>query len=105
METLKQDDPLRRDIIAIRKAGKKAATLTRQLLAFSRRQVLQLKVVDPNSLIKDLENLLKRLLPENIKLFTILEENIWPIKVDPIQMEQVLINIALNARDAMTGRR
>ncbi len=102
LDSLPENDPIRNDIEAIRKAGRKAAALTRQLLAFSRRQVLQPKVIDLNTLVADLEKMLKRLLPENIKLLSVPEEPLWKVKVDPIQIEQVLINLALNARDAMS---
>ena len=101
LDTLPDGDAMQNDLESIRKAGRKAAALTRQLLAFSRRQVLQPKILDINNLITDLEKMLKRLLPEDIKLISILEEGIWRVKVDPIQIEQVLINLAVNARDAM----
>jgi PAS domain S-box-containing protein len=101
LDSLPEEDPIRIDLESIRKAGRKAAALTRQLLAFSRRQVLQPKGLDINTHITDLEKMLKRLLPENIKLLSVLAEGIWRVKVDPIQIEQVLINLALNARDAM----
>ncbi|RPJ03664.1 MAG: response regulator, partial [Spirochaetaceae bacterium] len=101
LDTLPDDDPIRTDIESIRKAGRKAAALTRQLLAFSRRQVLQPKIIDLGLLITDLEKMLKRLLPEHIKLFTVCDDAVWKVKVDPIQMEQVIINLAVNARDAM----
>ncbi|MBN1799165.1 MAG: response regulator [Spirochaetales bacterium] len=101
LETVEDDNPIRSEVTSIIKAGKKAAVLTKQLLAFSRRQVLQPKIVNLNTLIVDLERMLKRLLPENIRLFAILDENLWPVKIDPVQIEQVLINLALNARDAM----
>jgi two-component system cell cycle sensor histidine kinase/response regulator CckA len=101
LEGIADEDPMRSDINSILKAGKKAAALTKQLLAFSRRQVLQPKIVNLNTLILDLERMLKRLLPENIRLFTILDEKLWQVKIDPVQIEQVLINLALNARDAM----
>ncbi len=101
LETVGEDDSIRNDVVSILKAGKKAAILTKQLLAFSRRQVLQPKIINLNTLILDLERMLKRLLPENILLFTILDDKLWQVKIDPVQIEQVLINLALNARDAM----
>lgn len=90
------------DIVAqIRQASLRAADLTRQLLAFSRRQVLQPVVIDLNSLLEDLEKMLRRLIGEDIELALCLQEGLWPVRVDPGQMEQVLLNLVVNARDAM----
>ena len=99
--SLKQTDPLRDTILRINHAGIKAANLTQQLLAFSRRQVLEMKVVDLNETIKELNNMLRRLIGEDIELITALEKNLWNTKVDPRQIDQVIINLAVNARDAM----
>ncbi len=83
------------------KAGKRAESLTRQLLAFSRKQILQPVVLDLNQLIKELEKMLRRLIGENIKLLFQYESDIFKIKADPGQLEQVIMNLVVNARDAM----
>jgi PAS domain S-box-containing protein len=91
----------RADIEAIRTAGKSAATLTRQLLAFSRQQVLQPRVMQMNDLLAGTGKLLDRLIGENIELITVLAPDAGTVKVDPGQIEQVIVNLAVNARDAM----
>jgi two-component system, cell cycle sensor histidine kinase and response regulator CckA len=104
--SLKQTDPLRNTIIRINEAGMKAANLTHQLLAFSRRQVLEMKVVDLNETIRELNNMLRRMIGEDIELITLQQKDLWHVKVDPRQIDQVIINLAVNARDAMpTGGR
>lgn len=85
----------------VQKAAKKAQSLTRQFLAFSRRQIMELKVIDLNPLLRDLEKMLQRLLPENIDLIFQLQNNLGKIKVDPHQIEQVVLNLTVNAKDAM----
>lgn len=85
----------------IEQAGQRAASLTRQLLAFSRKQVLKVEIVDPNQIVTDLERLLRRLIGENIVLDTMLAPGIGRIRTDTGQIEQVLMNLAVNARDAM----
>ncbi|MBW2402004.1 MAG: PAS domain S-box protein, partial [Deltaproteobacteria bacterium] len=87
----------------IRLAGEKSAAITRQLLAFSRRQVLQPKIVDLNDLLADLEKMLPSLIGEDVETTFVPGEDIGRIKVDPVQIEQVVINLATNARDAMPG--
>ncbi|MBI1948900.1 MAG: response regulator [Deltaproteobacteria bacterium] len=98
-------DPLseqqRSDIEGVRTAAQRAAALTRQLLAFSRRQVLRPQVVDPNASIRDLEKLLTRVIGEDIALVTELDAAADGVLVDPVQLEQVLLNLAVNARQAM----
>jgi PAS domain S-box-containing protein len=101
MKRLRAEDPLLSNLQEIKKAGDRAATLTRQLLAFSRKQVLQPKVVDLNSIVSDLEKMLKRLIYEDVELHTVLEPNLGYIKVDPGQIEQIIMNLTVNARDAM----
>ena len=98
---LKKDDPMYNNLKEIESAGHKAGSLTRQLLAFSRKQVLQPIVLDINNVINDLNKMLQRLISENIELKTILEPNIGRIKADPGQIEQVIFNLVINARDAM----
>ena len=100
-QKLRAGDPLRRDIIEIRKAGERAASLTRQLLAFSRKQVLQPKVIGLNSVVAEMEKMLRRLIGEDIELRTVLRAELGSIKADPGQIEQVIMNLAVNARDAM----
>ena len=85
----------------IHKAGVRAGTLTRQLLAFSRKQILESKVLDLNAIVTDTESLLRRLIGEDIILTTVLDPALMPVKVDPGQIQQVLMNLAVNARDAM----
>jgi PAS domain S-box-containing protein len=88
----------------IQEATERAAGLTRQLLALSRRQLAQRRVVDLNAAIRGLEPVLRRALPESITLVLDLDEKLPPIELDPSQLDQVLLNLALNARDAMRER-
>jgi len=101
LHRLPEYSTLRRDVEEIRKAGDRAAALTHQLLAFSRRQVLQPKVLDLNAVVTNMEQMLRRLVGENIALSTDLSPSLSRVKVDPGQIEQVIVNLALNARDAM----
>ncbi|MDP1570151.1 MAG: ATP-binding protein [Vicinamibacterales bacterium] len=89
------------DATQIRRAAESAASLTHKLLAFSRKQVLQPQRIDLGGLVRDLQSLLGRLLGERIRLDVHVEEHTWPVVADPVQIEQVLINLAVNARDAM----
>lgn len=98
---LKEGDPLYSNIKDIEKAADRAADLTRQLLAFSRKQIMEIKVIDLNMLIKNLDKMLRRILGEDIELLTFLSEPIGKVRVDPGQMEQVIMNLVVNARDAM----
>ncbi len=95
------NDPLRRDIFPIKRAAERAAALTHQLLAFSRRQVLQPQRLNLNKLVVDLEKMLGRLIREDIELITRLTPQLEPIYADPGQIEQVITNLVVNARDAM----
>ena len=99
--SLNRGDARRREAEEIKKAGKRAASLTRQLLAFSRKQILQPKKLDLNSVVRDMKNLLGRLIGEDISLVTDLEDGLGQVEADPGQIEQVVINLAVNARDAM----
>ncbi len=100
---LKEGDPLRANIEEINKASEKAANLTRQILAFSRRQPMEMKVLDLNLVIRDLEKMLRRIIGEDIELLTSLSEDLGRVMSDPGQIEQVIMNLAVNARDAMQG--
>lgn len=93
--------PFRDHLIEIKQAGERAANLTRQLLAFSRKQILQPRVLDLNELIANLTKMLGRLIGEHIALTTVLNPELVRVKVDPGQLEQVILNLAINARDAM----
>lgn len=101
LDDLQDKDPIRSHVEEIRKAGEHAAELTQQLLAFSRKQVIQPRVVDLNRQVRGLEGMLRRLLGENIELTTELENTLHRMKTDPGQLEQVLINLVVNASDAM----
>ncbi|MBI5242782.1 MAG: PAS domain S-box protein [Elusimicrobia bacterium] len=101
MNGISKNDPLRADVEEIRGAGERAANLTRQLLAFSRKQVMQLLVIDLNGVLTDTEKLLRRLIGEDIVLAVSRAEKPALVKSDSGQMEQVVMNLAVNARDAM----
>jgi len=101
IEELKQNDPLLPKIQAIQQAADRATTLTRQLLAFSRKQLLELKVVDVNAIVADMERLLRPLIGENIDLTTKLSANVGHTRADAGQLEQVIMNLVVNAKDAM----
>jgi len=98
---LSPGDPHFEKVRQIMEAGIRARNLTRQLLAFSRKQVLQPEVLDLNAVIRNLEKMLRRLIREDIELTTHLVENLGAVEADPGQIEQVIINLAVNARDAM----
>jgi nitrogen-specific signal transduction histidine kinase/ActR/RegA family two-component response regulator len=95
------DDKLRRHAHEIKKAADRAASLTGQLLAFSRRQVLQPRVLDLNAVVSDMDMMLRRLIGEDVELVTMLDPELLPVRADPTQVEQVIVNLAVNARDAM----
>ena len=101
LRRLPAEDPVRRNLEEISKAGNRAAGLTRQLLAFSRRQMLQAKVLDLNSVVREMDKMLQRLIGEDVELVTILRSGVGQIKADPGQIEQVLLNLVVNARDAL----
>jgi PAS domain S-box-containing protein len=90
-----------REIVEVLKAAERAAALTRQLLAFSRKQVLQPKVLDLNVAVTDMDRMLHRLIGEDIELRTIRHDNLGTVMADPSQIEQVILNLVVNARDAM----
>ncbi len=92
---------LRRDLDAIGQASERATSITAQLLAFSRRQVLQPRVLQLNAVLEDMDKMIRRLIGDHIELLTFFDDESSPIKADPVQIQQVLINLVLNSRDAM----
>jgi len=96
-----KDESLRTGIEEIKKAGERAASLTRQLLAFSRKQIVQPKILDINELLIDIEKMLGRLIGDNIELLTIPDPALWREEIDHGQIDQIIINMVVNARDAM----
>jgi len=98
---LKEDDPMRGNIDEIENAADRAAGLTRQLLAFSRRQIMEMTVLDLNTLLKDLEKMLRRIIGEDIELAILTAEDLGRVRADVGQIEQIIMNLAVNAKDAM----
>jgi PAS domain S-box-containing protein len=101
LDDLDEKSPVRRDLEEIREAGRRAAMLTSQLLAFGRKQILQPEIVNLNELVAQMSTMLRRLIGEDIELSFIAHPRLRPTKVDPGQFHQVLMNLAINARDAM----
>jgi len=101
LERLDAESLYHEPIAEIRKAGERAASLTRQLLAFSRKQIVVPRVVDLNAIVPGVEGMLRRLIGEDVDLAAVLHPNLGKVKADPGQIEQVLTNLAVNARDAM----
>jgi PAS domain S-box-containing protein len=101
LESLDHSDPLRDDLEQISQAGQRGAALTDQLLAFSRRKLLEPRVVDLGEVVRNMEKMLVRVIGEDIELITALEPKLGSVFVDPVQMEQVVLNLVVNARDAM----
>ncbi|MBI5592772.1 MAG: hypothetical protein HY881_20080 [Deltaproteobacteria bacterium] len=98
---LKEGDPLCREVQQILNAGNRAADLTRQLLAFSRKSIVQPKVISLNTVVSGLEKMLQRLIGEDIRMVIELAEDLGHVKADPGLIEQVILNLAVNSRDAM----
>jgi nitrogen-specific signal transduction histidine kinase len=101
LASLPLEDPLRRHLGEIHNAAGRATDLTRQLLAFSRRQILQIEVVDLNAIISTMQVMLRRLIGEDLDLVILLEPELGRVKADRSQFEQVILNLAINSRDAM----
>lgn len=101
IEALPESDPLCEDIQQIRKAGQRAANLTRQLLAFSRKQVIRPDVLNLSDVVGEVEGMLKRIVGEDVAIVSILATDLVPVSADRAQIEQVIMNLAVNARDAM----
>jgi PAS domain S-box-containing protein len=101
LQTLPEDDGRRQDVEEIQKAGQSAGSLTRQLLAFSRKQILEPVVLDLNAVVANLDRMARRLIGEDIEIITHLDPELGRVKADAGQIEQVLLNMAVNARDAM----
>jgi signal transduction histidine kinase/CheY-like chemotaxis protein len=100
-ESLADGDPRRATVDEILRAGDRAASLTRQLLAFSRQQVMQPRVLDLNAVVGTVESLLRRLIGEDVTLIARLSPELGAVRADPTQLEQILMNLVVNARDAM----
>jgi PAS domain S-box-containing protein len=103
LAALAEGDPLRNQLEQIQKAGDRAAGLTRQLLAFSRKQILQPQVLALNRVVVDLQSILRRLVGEDVEVLLALSPENPTVRADPHQLEQVIMNLAVNARDAMPG--
>ncbi len=101
LEKLDPGSPLSAQVSEIKKSGERAAELTQQLLAFSRRQVLTPQVLDLNQVVKDTDKMLRRLIGEDIECQTLLHPQLWRVRADPGQMAQIIMNLGVNARDAM----
>jgi two-component system cell cycle sensor histidine kinase/response regulator CckA len=97
----KEGTSLEGNIEQIKQAADRATDLTRQLLAFGRRQLMEMRVLDLNTVLRNLDKMLRRVLGEDVRLVTVLAEDLGRVKTDPGQMEQVVMNLAVNARDAM----
>ncbi len=97
------EDPAVAEVREVRKAGETASALTSQLLAFGRKQVLNLRPTALNDLLSQMENMLRRMIGETIDLKTLLEPGLWTVRADVNQLQQVMMNLAINARDAMAG--
>ena len=96
-------DPLHSNVLEIKNAALRSADLTRQLLAFARKQTISPKVLDLNGTVSNILKMLKRLIGEDIDLAWIPDKNLWPVKIDPTQIDQILVNLMVNARDAIAG--
>jgi len=98
---LQSDDPVHEMVANIHQSGQRAADLVLQLLAFSRKQLIEPRVLNLNSVVTEMDKMLRRIIGEDIDLRTILSPDLWPVKIDASQIGQVIVNLAVNARDAM----
>ena len=103
IEELRAADPIREDLEEVRMAGQRAAVLTRQLLAFGRKQILAPEILKLNEVVTGIEGMLRRLLGEDIEILVHAADDLGTVLADPGQIEQVIMNLAVNARDAMPG--
>ena len=103
MDKVDPDHPLYNDLQEIRKAAERSSDLTRQLLAFARKQTITPKVLDLNETVAGMLKMLQRLIGEDIQLAWLPGVNLWPVRMDPSQVDQILINLSVNARDAIAG--
>jgi hypothetical protein len=101
LDELREGDPVYEDMQEVLKAAKKAEILTAQLLAFSRRKPISPKVLNINTLVEDMDRMMRRLVGEDVDVATTLRPELWNVRIDPGSLEQVLVNLAVNARDAM----
>jgi two-component system cell cycle sensor histidine kinase/response regulator CckA len=101
LDHIREGDPCRENIEEIKSAAERAAELTNQLLTFSRRQILDMKVLDLNTVVRGLEKMMGRIIGEDIEMLTVLDDHLGRVKTDPGQIEQVILNLVVNARDAM----
>lgn len=103
LDHIQPEEPLHEDLLEVQKAAKRSAELTRQLLAFARKQTVSPKVLDLNETVEGLFKMLRRLIGEDIELIWKPGKRLWPVKVDPSQIDQILANLCVNARDAISG--
>lgn len=101
MDELSPESSAHTELVEASAAGQRAASLTKQLLAFSRRQIVQLRVLNTNQLLMEMHKMLRRILGEDVELVTIPAADLWPIECDPSCVEQIVLNLTVNARDAM----
>jgi signal transduction histidine kinase/ActR/RegA family two-component response regulator len=101
LDELHADHPLRQDVEEIKKAGGRATALTRQLLAFSRKQMLQTVTLNLNAVLRDMEPMVRRLIREDVEIIVVVDPALKPVKADATQIEQLILNLVINARDAM----
>lgn len=99
--SLPQDDPLLNSVLEIENAGLHSRDITRQLLAFSRKQIIAPKTINMNTSISNIKKMLTKLIGENIDLRFLLQKNLWNVRIDPAQVDQIIFNLSANARDAM----